>query len=546
MKKLQLIAICGFIAISAIAQAQNGQVKTSQINGLHTVELATDAGNVQVFLPPISQGATISGTVATTPAGKNKQQVEKNSAYLNGVVVELKGADKKSSPDKALLYGVPVAATALVGFIKDHSGNTLGRFEIPVREGGTPFTPATFDIPAVAQAGEPIFIPGPADGDLHNTTTRVNNRLYTPLAESGDGIFVRPAGDQTGPTRIDVVDNGAVATGTTQLIGVSMSAGNLNLQRGQATQLQVVVSGLEGFEEPVSIMLQNETPGVVQLGGGNQQVFEVQPGQDQYTYTTTVTGLQTGNFGVSAAVLPDQHQDNNEESPTPSQTTNESPTHNAYNHNATVSPADILIQAGNNGANKQNAQAKNPTCNCDQITAKITIENISRKQRLEENLARIIEDIKRVYLQLQNQNLNNQQRADLDKKLATLTEQKKELEDKLKNKVYEEERTVEQDISSSIAQNGDNVWIKVKVSNVDSKVCDCAVPKDCAFLLEYIDGFSKVANPLDSFDTHYKAEFKVTQNNPYLDFTVAGRCIKPGCDDSATKEKKFQITFKLN
>jgi len=545
MKKLQFIAICGFIAISAIAQAQNGQVKTSQINGLLAVELTTDAGNVQVFLPPVSQGATISGTVAATPAGKNKQQVEKNSAYLNGVVVELKGADKKSSPDKTLLYGVPVAATALVGIIKDHSGNTLGRFEIPVRQGGPPFTPATFDIPAVAQAGEPIFIPGPADGDLHNTTTRINNRLYTPLAESSEGIFVRPAGDQTGPTRIDIVDNGAVATGATQLIGVSMSAGNLNLQRGQATQLQVMVSGLEGIQEPVSIMLQNETPGVVQLGGGNQQVFEVQPGHDQYTYSTTVTGLQTGNFGVSATVLPDQNQDN-EESPSTSQTGHERPTHNVYNQSTTVSPADILIQAGNNGANKQNAQAKIPTCNCDQITAKMTIENISRKQRLEENLARIIEDIKRVYLQLQNQNLNNQQRADLDKKLASLTEQKKELEDKLKNKVYEEERTVEQDISSSIAQNGDNVWIKVKVSNVDSKVCDCAVPKDCAFLLEYIAGLSKVANPLDPFDIHYKYEFTVTENYPYAEFTVGGKCIKPGCDDSAKKEKRFQITFKLN
>lgn len=546
MKKLPLFSICVCFAISGYLQAQNNRIQTTQSNGLTTVKMTTEAGDYYVYVPQLSQGATISGSVESKPQGKNKNQEEKNGAYLNGLVVELQGADPKTTPGRGLFYAIPVAATAVAGFIKDQAGKTLGVFELPVTRQSHPQIPGNeFNIPSVGQTGEPIFLNGNADGNLHNSIIRVDGETYTPLAESTDGIFVRPGPDLTGPTHIDVADNGIMTSGTINMINIALSAGNLNLQRGQTTPLQVTVSGTDGLDEPLSILLRNETPQIVLISGGNRQIIEVPPGHNPYIFTTTVTGLQSGSFSVSATLAPNESQEQSGEQSQPGQSGSDRPAYHANNHPANNLPDNLLQQAGNNNPNRPNAPAKKLACNCDQIVATITLINNSRKKELEDNAARFAKDLQNAYSQLQNPNLSNYQREELNKKVASISEQLKEVNDKLKNKVYEEEITAQQDTSSSIARNGNSVSVRVKVTNVDARVCDCQAPKDCVFYLNNIDGFHKKTNPVDSFDKYYEKEITVYHSDNSVNLVIIGLCHKPGCDDSPEKEKKIVITFKL-
>lgn len=600
---LLITAIAGFCINFTVASGQSGQVETTQFNGLSTVSVATEAGTIQVHLPRFSQGAALSGTVSIEPKEGNKRETADNKAYLNGLVVDFEGAEKKRTVGKTVAFVVPVAAAVIYGVVKDQSGRTVGRFPMPVDSGGGTtggFPTGGFNIPPIAQAGEPLFFPGSADGNLANTVIRFNGEVHPPIAEGPDGIYVRPTPGQTGNTRVDITEGGVTSTGFTNLIGVNMTAGQLNLNPGQSTDLQATVTGLEGIQAPVTILLQNESPAIVQLSGGNRQCITINPGQAVHTYTGVLEGQASGAFGVTATVLPDMSpyllapadprwNDANvllsfarileEWAPRfalcdpewantlrrtardytrkaeiigeqPSTIANAASGSSDMKADAKPLPLPIPVQAGKPAAGDKKEDLK--PCNCDQIVATITIENTSRKKMLEKNLQKVMDDIKDQEKR-KSEMKNDYDKNKVEQKIKELESQKAGLEQKIKDRVFEEERTIDQDISSSIAKNGDIITIKVKVSNVDSKICDCTASKDCAFQLRQItsdeagriEDFYEVRDPLDEFDTHYEGHFEVSSQVPSIKLTVIGKCVKPGCKDSSPRKQPFQITFQL-
>src|SRR4029077_15247056 len=80
----------------------------------------------------------------------------------------------------------------------------------------------------------------------------------------------------------------------------------LNLIRGETTTLHVMVLGLGGMSEDQSLDLQNTSPGVVKMSGGEQQHLtihgtEVRP-DGSYATDRTLTGITAGGFGVTATL----------------------------------------------------------------------------------------------------------------------------------------------------------------------------------------------------------------------------------------------------
>lgn len=580
MKNQVICTIACCIGLAFASNAQTGSVEKNTFNGLTTIKVNTDEGEISLRVPPLSQRANVTGTVThLQPKGKNKREKAENSAYLEGLVVDVEGAEKKQFIGKTLAFVVPATATAVYGVIKDRTGRTVKRFPIQVDQGYPSGPPSTgFSIPSVAQAGEPMFIPGPADGSLLNTSVFINGTEYIPVAECPEGIFVIPSSHQTGPVTVEINEGGHTTTGVTTIVGVGMTTGQTNLNTGQSTDLNVLVTGAESPSGPVTVQLQNENTATVHLAGGDTKCITVPTGQAVYTYQTSLEGQSTGAYSISATVLPDMSTymlDSN------APEWNNAATLASYARileewaprfavcdpelaNAMRAKARVYVSKAGSLKEPQASPTRpaipqtpikfdtdpepapipapaTPSCNCDHIVATVIIENITRKEKLEVKLAEITAQI----------NGSNSTQPNDDPELK---KQQEILEKKIKDAVFDEKRTVDQDIATSIAKTGERVAVIIKVANVDSKTCDCNATKDCAFKLEGIkaiqngqsEDFKLYKNELDESEQYRFYSFVIEENSPALKFSVSGQCVKPGCKDSARKEQTFQITFALN
>ena len=87
-------------------------------------------------------------------------------------------------------------------------------------------------------------------------------------------------------------------------MAINLSAPKLNLLRGETTTLHVVVVGLGGIAGDQSLDLENTSPSVIKMSGGDRQhinirASEVRP-DGTYSIDRTLTSIMAGSFGVNA------------------------------------------------------------------------------------------------------------------------------------------------------------------------------------------------------------------------------------------------------
>jgi len=331
-----------------------GTVETDR--GLHTANFDTLYGTVTVNLPDdLSAGDSISGTVETKPAGKKNEDVARNQDELNGVVIEI--ADNKT-PAKSETTHVKVpdnAPATIPVVIKDKGGREIARASIPVKpkppalgclqpaDARTPASPmpmnpkvaegpgpaessgpntihgsltrAAFptgpapcpvELPTFTQPGRTMEIKGPFDGNSGTTAVNVGGQATKVLAESPRKAVIKTPPNFTGTMAIEVFKKGQLlATAPVRSVGVKLWAGKLNLIKGETTKFTATVDGLDGLDVPVSLHIDNKSPAVVSMEGGNLQTFSVAPGQEtkgQFVIGRVLTGIQPGAFAIVAVV----------------------------------------------------------------------------------------------------------------------------------------------------------------------------------------------------------------------------------------------------
>ena len=294
---------------------------TTETNwGLHTTTFTTPEGKIKVNFPDdMAAGDTISGTVIAEPSGATLEERERNSDELNGYVVEVEAEDKtvkEASVKTKLLTGVAIPAGLAGGvttlILKDNKGKIVAKTQIPVQPKPpaieTPSVPTSddFQLPSVGQAGRPIEVSGPFDGDIDTTAVKIGGREVDVLAESPRKVVVQSPRDVVGPTEIEVKEANVVAKGEMNNLKVSLSADRTTLHKGEVATLGVRVSGLKGLQNPVPLILTNETPEVVNMQGGNYQVINITPAETQeegtYFIERSLTAIQTGGFNIRAQI----------------------------------------------------------------------------------------------------------------------------------------------------------------------------------------------------------------------------------------------------
>lgn len=279
-------------------------VASEVAGGLNTTTFATPRGKIRVNLPDdMAAGDTLSGTVIAEPQGKDDKERAANKGELNGYVVEME-KQQASSTSRILKLAIPAASSATHLILKDKEGKEVARIEVPV---ALQVPPAEeFDLPTMGQQDRLVEVRGRFDGDFRTTNLKVGGEGLEVLAESPRKVVVRNTSNKIGPTELAVEEQGRTARGEFRSLGLSLSAPKLDLLKGEQTTLTVKVLGLEGLKEPVPLVLENKSAGVISMGNGNLEQITVSPSQVQGgTYTTerSLTGIQRGAFTITATVV---------------------------------------------------------------------------------------------------------------------------------------------------------------------------------------------------------------------------------------------------
>lgn len=272
-----LIALAASMAmapVSGFATFQGSTAPTSKPtvergSGLATIVFPRPEGTIRVYLPDdMMAGDTITGTVVAEPSGSTEAERNRNADVLNGLVVET----PLSAPTvngRQRTWKLPNITQALgFGFVlKGANGKPVAEAAtqvLPPREA----KPAYFAIPPVTVVGRPMVILGPFDGNSANTTVRATGLAIPILAES-PGKVVAGSATLLGNARIECGEGQNIAVQMSRFILFNLQIADAVIRTGQSTTANLRVSGLEGLEDPVPLLLTNHSPEIVKLEGGD-------------------------------------------------------------------------------------------------------------------------------------------------------------------------------------------------------------------------------------------------------------------------------------
>jgi hypothetical protein len=221
--------------------------------------------------------------------------------------------------------------------------------EIPITP-GQPRTPPVsvrpeqFHAPAVLQRGTVGVVHGPFDGRSFGTGVTMGGKKAEILAESGGALyFIVPGNLEPGDNSLMVEEQGVHMRFRVATVGLQMAAGKLQLEKGESASFSATVTGADkvpasawqagdpsefsdvydmeqvrrmapNFRAPgkgspgvVLLLLQNMSPQVVGMSGGNTQQQELDSSafrSGPYTHNGMVTAHQKGSFQIKGTVVP--------------------------------------------------------------------------------------------------------------------------------------------------------------------------------------------------------------------------------------------------
>lgn len=324
---------------AAIRQLGGYRVTTETGWGLHISVLETLQGVIKFNLPrEMFADDKILGTVTVLPVGKTEEERIANLNALNGYAIEtteIKDMQFKVSQRKKA-WLMPKSLEVINLIFKDEFGIEAGRTKIPVHPKPSvlfpakkiieptlsesyelksehistpeiePVSLADFQLPKIGQIGIPFQIFGPFDSNLNNTRVRINGQDADILTEFPRGLIAQSPPDIRGSAEILLMEGDIVIQNKINIITLILTAPKLSLRRGEQTTLTVTVEGLKGFEEDLPLHLQNFSPEIIQMEGGNSQNFSIHPEEYKYggiySLNRRLTGVRPGNFKITASI----------------------------------------------------------------------------------------------------------------------------------------------------------------------------------------------------------------------------------------------------
>ena len=234
------LAVASLLGLPAAVRPASAQVRPQVSNGfgLMVAAFALPEGTLTAYLPDdVAPGETFSGTVEG-PAG-----------------FTLTFGDQRARTGEAFSWTVPGGDSRqpLLMTLLDRQGSERARAWL--QTGAAVPRDATFRFPPLVQAGKPLPIRGPLDGDFRTTRVEINGSVLTPLAESARRVIVRAPGTLIGPTAATLTEAGIAHRGAMRGLSIEIAA-----PAGGAppAMREVTVRGAGGIDRDVPLLVDGD------------------------------------------------------------------------------------------------------------------------------------------------------------------------------------------------------------------------------------------------------------------------------------------------
>ena len=302
------------LAACADAQDDGGVASCSLAEGGEdvgqgpTVLLSTEKGWIRLSFPPdLRAGETVSGSMDMGIGGKAKKR-DKFLKQLAEYGV-LAGSRKLPVDKGPFSVQLPQGDTLKLALV-NRRGKVQVERSLPLKQEPRERS-ARFAAPAFCAAGQSLVLTGPFDGDMGNTLVSFGeSRLSTMQETMASTTVVCPATPGRGTLKLW---EGYVAAELRDfyVLGYEFDVQVNELSRGLTTTATVRVTGLEGFEQSVGLLLRNTRPESVRIDGAEQgQWLRYAPaswaGTGTFTRAFTVTALKAGTSTLNPRLVPFQ------------------------------------------------------------------------------------------------------------------------------------------------------------------------------------------------------------------------------------------------
>lgn len=264
------IFICAFAGFSAAGQS-----------------LQSGAWAVSLILPP----HVVAGQPATLAV------VGADGKLLSGVTVNL-GRELHTRTDATgrAFFTVPTGIGVLIAKASGSAAAAL------VDEAPPANSSQGIRVPPFVSLKDTFSICGAGfRGDAEANHVTLNDLPVLVLAASQECLVALPSPQNTsGPAKIDLQAGGADFTASTTLVSLEFEAPNPPLMAEKKSQLAVAAGGTN---QPLAIVVENETPGVLRFLRGDTQELQTSGGAPNQV-SIEVQAIRSGDFSFHARLMP--------------------------------------------------------------------------------------------------------------------------------------------------------------------------------------------------------------------------------------------------
>ncbi len=277
------------------------QAETSVVNELAKTVFTIPEGKITIYTPNFVTNEKISGSIIIEPNGNSEKNRAKNKTKLQNHKVDFGGV---STTLQASHYSISKSQPFPMELkLFDEKNNLIASSKIQFPSSVKEKSSSQF-IPSYIVAGEPAKMIVANNGSLAYSYVSINNKDTEILAASETTVFFKTPSDLSGKAPFNYKNDSTNLDEEVNVLQLNLSAGKLNLSRGETTKLNIEVSGLDGLDEEVPITITNKSPSNISLEGGNNQEISIQPDADVYRINQTIRATQGGSFSVSVTIEP--------------------------------------------------------------------------------------------------------------------------------------------------------------------------------------------------------------------------------------------------
>lgn len=299
---------CLFVSISAIMlislllstqQLCAQEIKTK--NGLTTISYSTDDGDITIYIPrKMPKGGKISGSIllkanSEKPKKKEKQlkQLLDHEFIIGDISINGKGLFTINLPDSENLDIT----------LSDPHGKKLFSETLILNK---PFISAKTYIPKIIRKAYTEKITCPSAGSFKEIDLLIDEKQAEIIALNQSEVFYKCPDMEPGKANVIIKTDKVMAEEEVNITELRLSVGKADLLKGEQTILAISIYGLEDIDEELDFSLTNESPGIIAMEGGKEQIIVIPPeeitNEGEWEKRITLTGRQRGNFAITAGL----------------------------------------------------------------------------------------------------------------------------------------------------------------------------------------------------------------------------------------------------